>query len=148
MRKIQNAGIKIIDNYIGVVKYNIYTLENPKELQDNGVFYPSHYVFLRETDLTQSQIDRLEGKKKGLWSGDRENDPITRYEAATVCDRLPEIIPTEVIWNEQNPNGRCTRYEGALMIGRVLKKEIPISNPDGQITRGEFVELIIRTLRN
>lgn len=112
------------------MKYNIYTLENPKELQDNGVFYPSHYIFLRETDLTQSQLDRLEGKKLKLWNGDRENEPITRYEAAMVCGRLPTIEPLTVIWNGDNRDGKCTRNEGALMIGRAIQKELFLSNPD------------------
>lgn len=110
----------MIDNYIGVEKYNIYTLKHPNELQDNGVFYPSHYVFLRESDLTQSQLDRLEGKKKGLWSGDRENEPITRFECATMASRAmsPETIRS--IWNGLNPDNKCTRYEASQMIWRAL----------------------------
>jgi len=77
-----------------VVKYNIYLLENPKELQDNGVFYPSHYVFLRETDLTQSQLDRLEGKKMKLWNGDREDEPATRSECVAMVVRARNLGAT------------------------------------------------------
>lgn len=146
-----------------MVKHNIYLLENPKELQDNGVYYPSHYVFLRESDLTQSEIDRLDGKKKKLWNGDRENEPATRSEVVTMAVRARNLgtatDPNSVqmseasvgiklgIWNGSSGDMKCTRYEASQMIGRALGETLTVMYPDNPITRGEVVELIIRTLR-
>jgi len=148
IRKIQNGGIKIIDNYIGVVPHNIYTLDFPQELQHNGVYYPSHYVFLKVSDLSQSQIDRLEGKKKKLWNGERENQYATRSECVTMAVRarnigLPATSPlTEAsrginlgIWNGTNPNYQCSRYEASQMISRALGGEMTLMYPENPITR-------------
>lgn len=76
-----------MDNYYGVTKHNVYQLAHPAILQENGTYYPSHYVFVRKDALTQSQRDRIDGKQRKLWNGENENAKATRREVATMCLR-------------------------------------------------------------
>jgi len=84
---VLGENLKAVDNYFGIVKHNVYVLDNPDDLQKNGVFYPSHYVFVRKDALTQSQKDRIEAKQRKLWNGERENAKATRLECAVMCAR-------------------------------------------------------------
>lgn len=158
IRKFQNTGIKVIDNYAGVAKFNIYELEDPDALQKNGVFYPSHYVFLRAEDLTQSERDRLQGKTLGFWNGDRENQVASRSECAIMCVRAMKLVTNPGveeaalavnagIWNGQYASDQCTRGDAALMVGRAMSLANDVSSPEGAITRGEIVELLVRAIR-
>lgn len=51
------------------------------------------------------------------------------------------------IWNGENENGNCTRYEASLMIGRAIGDKVVWSeeNPNQFITRGEVAEMIANT---
>lgn len=57
----------VIDNYEGVMT-NRYRIENLKELEKNGVFYTSFYLFIKKSSMTESELKRLEAKKLGLWN--------------------------------------------------------------------------------
>jgi hypothetical protein len=156
IRKMQNSGIIVIDNYSGVHKYNRYTLENPDDLQKNGVFYKDHYVFLRDADLTQSEKDRLQGKTLGIWNGERENAQATRRETAIMVARGAKLVPndgTEAskavelgIWNGENWALTATRLETQEMIKRAFKVDMSVMYPNNAITRWEVVELLVREI--
>lgn len=79
-------GIKVVDNYLGK-KSNLYTIERMDDLIANKVFYDEFYIFLPKATMTPEQIEALEAKKKGIWNGERANDPVTRQEAALMAYR-------------------------------------------------------------
>lgn len=50
----------------------------------------------------QSAARRFEAKARGIWNGERGDDPCTKFEAATMAMRATGQATTKGIWNGQN----------------------------------------------
>lgn len=95
----------------------------------------------------QSVRRRAEAKERGIWNGENENAPVTRYEAFLIAKRASSTaFPDSSIWNGERRDDRVTRGEAKLMLERAFGKPFAfaVSNLSAAITRGEMAELSVR----
>ncbi|PZM81833.1 hypothetical protein DLH72_05035 [Candidatus Gracilibacteria bacterium] len=90
---------KIIDNYTGKKKFNIYKNEKIERLGREGTFFNNGYVFFKKNDIMEN-INLKNAKiayKLGLWNGQNAKNPMTREEVMAVfVNGIKKIASGEV----------------------------------------------------
>ena len=104
-----------------------------------GVFY-SRYRLIDVSNA--SPLYRHKAKLAGIWNGERENESVTRYEAATMCQRVRPLF-TGYIWNTLQSDDPVIRQDFIAMLSRVIERDVEWSKerPMDNLTRGEAAEL-------
>jgi hypothetical protein len=98
VRVNQDTSIKIDDNYFGQKKFNTYINNKIVTLRANWVYFPSAYIFLKDTtmqDEIRANIDLERAKKMfddGYWNWLNPRQPMSRQEVMTVLSRLSDKI--------------------------------------------------------
>ncbi len=93
-----NTVIKIDDNYFWTKKHNTYTNNKIKKLVDNWVFFPSAYLFLKDTTMKDEIRDNIDLEKAKemfdlwYWNGLSPRQSMSRQEVMTVLWRILDEI--------------------------------------------------------
>jgi hypothetical protein len=96
------CGMKFHDNYIAKSVWREYkypTIEAYMESVKNGYERPVFYAMFLEKELSGDGLRLVKAMKAGLWNGERENEPITRWEVAQIAKRLAPKIEESKLWN-------------------------------------------------
>lgn len=140
------------DNFVTPFGKGAFIVANsygPEYGRDGGYFYVPYemigvfYSRYRLIDVSNaSPLYRHKAKLAGIWNGERENESVTRYEAATMCQRVRPNFSGN-IWNEQDRDMPVIRQDFITMLSRVIEKQVEWSGerPMDNLTRGEAAEL-------
>jgi len=140
------CGMTFHDNYIVSRVWREYkypTIEAYMESVKNWYERPVFYAMFLEKELSGDGAKLVKYMKLKCWSGERETDNITRWEAVQIAKRLNPKIEESKLWNSKEPNNKASRYEVSVIFNRAIWTPICTDlNRNQDITRKNAILML------
>jgi len=133
--------LEILDHYWRTYKYR--NLNEMELVMNNGYEAKSGYIFVRESELSETGKLYLKWMRAKLWNWQRANDAITRFEAFSMASKLNPLTPTNKIWNWKDKDKKATIFEVTVMLSKTSKVPVYMwTDRNKEVTRGDVVKMI------